>query len=91
MFRFWLEFSFLHTVVLLFYGDDVGVEEEDKDKTTADLASMETEELFVLGLTPVKRLLMYGQPGCGKTALAKEISRALKALDTNTCGGRFGF
>ena len=27
----------------------------------------------------------------GKTALAREISRVIKALDTNTCGGRFGF
>ena len=30
-----------------------------------------------LGLTPVRGLLLYGPPGCGKTALAREISKLL--------------
>jgi vesicle-fusing ATPase len=40
---------------------------------------MEAEELALLGLTPVRGLLLYGPPGCGKTALAREISRSLRA------------
>eukprot|EP00594_Rhizosolenia_setigera_P000396 CAMPEP_0178948720 /NCGR_PEP_ID=MMETSP0789-20121207/5634_1 /TAXON_ID=3005 /ORGANISM="Rhizosolenia setigera, Strain CCMP 1694" /LENGTH=732 /DNA_ID=CAMNT_0020629127 /DNA_START=198 /DNA_END=2396 /DNA_ORIENTATION=+ len=45
----------------------------------SNLASLEAQELEALGLSPVRGLLLYGKPGCGKTALAREISRALRA------------
>jgi len=51
----------------------------DSTARELSLASMEAEELALLGLSPVRGLLMYGPPGCGKTALAREISRALRA------------
>ena len=52
---------------------------EDETTTALSIAAMEAEELAILGLTPVRGLLLYGPPGCGKTALAREISRSLRA------------
>ena len=49
---------------------------EDADQTTTALsmAAIEAEELAVLGLTPVRGLLLYGPPGTGKTLLARQVS-----------------
>ena len=62
---------------------DDNEEREGQDEVSQQLstASLEAEELKVLGLTPVRGLLMYGPPGCGKTVLAREISRALRARE----------
>ena len=53
--------------------------EDDDDLKVGSQSLFEAKELESLGLTAVRGLLLYGPPGCGKTALAREISKALRA------------
>mmetsp|Transcript_29004 Transcript_29004/g.70045 ORF Transcript_29004/g.70045 Transcript_29004/m.70045 type:complete len:747 (+) Transcript_29004:111-2351(+) len=59
--------------------EDSNKETSDDTTTALTMAAMEAEELAVLGLTPVRGLLLYGPPGTGKTLLARQIAKALRA------------
>jgi vesicle-fusing ATPase len=59
--------------------EDDNAVKQDETATALAAAALEAEELGVLGLTPVRGLLLYGPPGTGKTLLARQISRALRA------------
>ncbi|GAX21615.1 hypothetical protein FisN_29Hh050 [Fistulifera solaris] len=52
----------------------------DESDTLNRIRREEMQGLMDLGLQPVRGLLLYGPPGCGKTALAREISNILDAV-----------
>ncbi|KAL7539402.1 hypothetical protein ACHAXR_011870 [Thalassiosira sp. AJA248-18] len=47
------------------------------DTNATNKARMEAEELSLLGLQPVRGLLLYGRPGVGKTLIVREIASLL--------------
>ena len=55
--------------------EDDNTVEKDETTTALTVAAMEAEELAVLGLTPVRGLLLYGPPGTGKTLLARQVRK----------------
>ncbi len=59
--------------------EDDGLLEQDETTTALNVATLEAKELAILGLTPVRGLLLYGPPGTGKTLLARQIAKALRA------------
>eukprot|EP00536_Pseudo-nitzschia_multiseries_P011160 jgi/Psemu1/259618/estExt_Genewise1Plus.C_3660001 len=59
--------------------EDDGLAEKDETTTALQTATFEAQELAILGLTPVRGLLLYGPPGTGKTLLARQIAKALRA------------
>jgi SpoVK/Ycf46/Vps4 family AAA+-type ATPase len=48
-------------------GDDES-ERGDVDFVVGEKARLEADELLALGLSPVRGLLLYGPPGCGKVS-----------------------
>ena len=52
---------------------------DGNDRKTMNKARLEAEELSLLGLQPVRGMLLYGRPGTGKTLIVREIARVLSS------------
>jgi vesicle-fusing ATPase len=52
---------------------------DEGSESLNEARTKDARAMLELGLQPVKGLLLYGPPGCGKTALAREISSRLDA------------
>mmetsp|Transcript_18474 Transcript_18474/g.37155 ORF Transcript_18474/g.37155 Transcript_18474/m.37155 type:complete len:752 (+) Transcript_18474:93-2348(+) len=55
------------------------IHNEGGDSDAIKKARLEAEELALLGIQPVRGLLLYGRPGTGKTLIVREIAVALGA------------
>jgi vesicle-fusing ATPase len=53
--------------------------EDDTARTAMKRSRLEAEELLLLGLQPVRGLLLYGLPGVGKTLIVREIASLLSS------------
>ncbi|KAL9185295.1 hypothetical protein ACHAXT_003072 [Thalassiosira profunda] len=53
--------------------------EGGEDGSARSQSRLEAEELSLLGLHPVRGLLLYGRPGVGKTLIVRETARLLTA------------
>lgn len=51
--------------------------EDGTAKSAINRSRLEAEELLLLGLQPVRGLLLYGRPGVGKTLIVREIASLL--------------
>ena len=53
--------------------------EDGTARTAINRSRLEAEELLLLGLQPVRGLLLYGLPGVGKTLIVREIAHLLSS------------
>lgn len=56
------------------------------DESVLTRSRLEAEELSLLGLQPVRGLLLYGRPGVGKTLIAREIANLISKTPPKIVG-----